>query len=113
MHGSQLCITKNVHEKFTYESHAPPYVGHRGIQATIQAIETYFFWPSMRHDIHDYVEQCIVCQKVKYDRCKAPGLPIPDDPLQKRLVIHGSLSETIALGIPRCLKILEMNRVAM
>ena len=38
----------------------------------------------MRKDIHDYVEKCMVCQKVKYDRGKAPGLlqplPIPNAP---------------------------------
>ena len=38
-----------------YESHVPPYVGHCGIQATTQAIETYFYWPSMRKDIHIYM----------------------------------------------------------
>ena len=49
-----------------------------------QAIETYFYWPSMQKDIHDYVEKCMVCQKVKYDQGKAPGLlqplPIPNAP---------------------------------
>ena len=67
-----------------YESIVPPYVGHCGIQAPTQEIETYFYWPSMRKDIHTYVEQCIVCQKVKYDRGKAPSLlqplPIPNVP---------------------------------
>ena len=43
LHGSQHCITKNLRDKFMYESHAPPYVGHQGIQATTQAIETYFY----------------------------------------------------------------------
>ena len=67
-----------------YEFHVLPYVGHRGIQATTQAIETYFYWLSMRKDIHTYVEQCTVCQKVKYERGKALGLlqslPIPNVP---------------------------------
>ena len=74
LHGSQLCITKNLRDKVMHESHVPPYAGHRGIQATTQAIETYFYWPNMRKDIHTYVEQCLICQKVKYDRGKAPGL---------------------------------------
>ena len=43
LHGSRLCITRNLKDKVMYESHAPPYVGHCGIQATIQAIETYFY----------------------------------------------------------------------
>ena len=62
-----------------YKSHAQPYAGYRGIQATTQAIETYFCWTSMQKDIHDYVSQCLVHQKVKYDRGKAPRFlqPLP------------------------------------
>ena len=28
LQGSLCCITKNLREKFMYESHVPPYVGH-------------------------------------------------------------------------------------
>ncbi|MCO5606721.1 hypothetical protein L7F22_060911 [Adiantum nelumboides] len=84
LYGSRLCVTKSSREKVMYESHAPPYAGHRGIQATMNAIETYFFWPTMKKDIQEYVSQCIICQKVKYDRGKQPGLlqplPILDSP---------------------------------
>ena len=31
LHGSRLCITKNLRDKVMYESHVPPYAGHRGI----------------------------------------------------------------------------------
>ena len=84
MHGSKLCITKDLREKVMLESHAPPYVGHRGIQTTMQAIETYFYWPRMKQDIQHFVEECIECQRVKFDRHKTPGLlqplPIPNAP---------------------------------
>ncbi|NHV87723.1 hypothetical protein HA385_24405, partial [Escherichia coli] len=52
------------------ESHTPPYVGHRGIQATTNAIEKYFYWwfGSMKHDIKDYSYKGMTCQMVKYDR---------------------------------------------
>ena len=67
-----------------FESHAPSYAGHRGIQTTFKAIETYFYWPTMKDDIHRYVEECVTCQKVKFDRHKTPGLlqplPIPTAP---------------------------------
>src|SRR5262249_49704974 len=49
--GSRLCVTKELRTKVIDESHAPPYAGHTGIQATTKAIETYFYWPSMRQDI--------------------------------------------------------------
>ena len=71
----------------------------RGIQPTMQAIEIYFYWPHMQQkDIKDYVSKCIVCQKVKYERGKAPGLlqplPILDLPWQ-------SISMDFVFGLPK------------
>ena len=84
LYDSRLCVTQALREKVMLESHAPPYAGHRGIQATTNAIETYFYCPSMKKDIQAYVSQCLTCQKVKYDRGKQLGLlqplPIPDAP---------------------------------
>ena len=57
-----------------FESHAPPYAGHKGIQATLKGIEMYFHWPTMKQDIPDYVFKCLVCQKTKYDSGKPVGL---------------------------------------
>lgn len=83
MHG-RLRITKQLRPKVLIESRAPPYAGHRGIDATVKAVETYFYWPTLRPNVDTYVRSCLVCQKVKYDRQKAPGLlqplPIPERP---------------------------------
>ena len=80
------------------ESHAPSYAGHRGIQAMTNAIEAYFYWPSMKHDIKEYVSQCLMCQKVKYDRGKQAGLlqplPIPEAPWE-------SISMDFIFGLPK------------
>ena len=87
-----MTMHNNLCEKVMYESHAPPYAGHHKVQATTQAIETCFYWPTMRHDIQDYVEKCIVRQKVKYDRHKTPGLlqplPIPEAPWESISMIY-------------------------
>ena len=48
LYANCLCITKNLREKVMIESHAHPYVGHCGIATTTQAIETYFYWPSLK-----------------------------------------------------------------
>ncbi|MCO5568715.1 hypothetical protein L7F22_022414 [Adiantum nelumboides] len=37
MHG-KLCVTKQLRPKVLVESHAPPYAGHRGIDATVKAV---------------------------------------------------------------------------
>ena len=84
LYGNRLCVTQALREKVMFESHDPPYAGHRGIQATLKSIEMYFYWPTMKQDIPDYVSKCLVCQKTKYDRGKQAGLlqplPIPDSP---------------------------------
>ncbi|MCO5595346.1 hypothetical protein L7F22_049388 [Adiantum nelumboides] len=98
LHGNRLCIRRSLCEKVMFESHTPPDVGHRGIQTTMKAIETYFFWPTMKGDIQDYVSKCVICQKTKYDRGKQPGLlqplPIPDSPWE-------SISMDFIFGLPK------------
>ncbi|MCO5597769.1 hypothetical protein L7F22_051851 [Adiantum nelumboides] len=83
IHG-KLCVTKQLRPKVLIKCHAPPYAGQRGIDATIKAIDTFFYWPTLRRDVNAFVRSCLVCQKVKFDRQKAPGLlqplPIPDKP---------------------------------
>ncbi|MCO5562216.1 hypothetical protein L7F22_015842 [Adiantum nelumboides] len=68
------------------------------IQSTLKAIETYFYWPTMKRDIPDYVSNCVVCQKTKFDRGKQPGLlqplPIPDSPWE-------SISMDFIFGLPK------------
>ena len=81
-----------------YESHAPPYAGHRGIQATLKGTKLYFYWPTIKQDVHRFVEECVTCQKVKFDRGKAPGLlqplPIPMAPWE-------SISMDFIFGLPK------------
>ncbi|MCO5587151.1 hypothetical protein L7F22_041098 [Adiantum nelumboides] len=83
MHG-KLCVTKQLQPKVLIECHASPYTGHRGIDATVKAIDTFFYWPSLQRDVNAFVRSCLVCQKVKFDRQKTPGLlqplPTPNKP---------------------------------
>lgn len=85
MHG-KLCVTQPLWHKVLTESHSPPYAGHRGIDATVKAIEHYFDWPTLRKDVEEFVRTCIICQKAKYERQKPAGLlqplPILDRPWQ-------------------------------
>lgn len=72
MHG-RLCITK-LRLKVIRETHAPLYVGHCGIDAIVKAAEHFFYWPTLRRDIQEYVRTCVICQKVKFHRHKTLGL---------------------------------------
>ncbi|MCO5569982.1 hypothetical protein L7F22_023696 [Adiantum nelumboides] len=98
MMHSKLCVTKQLRPKVLVESHAPPYAGHRGIDATVKAVETFFYWPALRRDVDAYVRSCLVRQKVKFGRQKAPGLlqplPIPDRPWE-------SIAMDLVFDLPR------------
>ena len=56
--------------------------GHSGIQATLKRVQSMFYWAGMKHTVTEYVHNCIVCQKCKYDTSAYPGLlqplPIPE-----------------------------------
>ena len=80
------------------ESHETPYAGHRGTQATIIAMEVYFYLPQISNDIQEYISQCMVCQKMKYDRTKLyellQPLPIPETPWE-------SIAMDFIFGLPK------------
>ncbi|KAL8090164.1 hypothetical protein AgCh_039579 [Apium graveolens] len=58
--------------------------GHSGNRATYKRISEYFYWSSIRQDVGRWVRECEVCQQVKGETVKTPGLlrplPIPQEP---------------------------------
>lgn len=63
MHG-RVCVTKQKRQQILMESHCPPYAGHRRIEATQKAVESFFYWHSLRKDVENFVRECIICQRV-------------------------------------------------
>lgn len=64
--------------------HDAPWAAHPGVTKTLKALERYFWWPSMRADVQQYVRVCDSCQRVKprndYPAGLLMPLPIPDRP---------------------------------
>ena len=62
--------------------------GHMGIDKTIQAISSKFWWPGLSKDVYDHVTTCTECQAVNARSRKREGqlcpLSIPEHPLRKR-----------------------------
>uniref|UniRef100_H3B9V0 Gypsy retrotransposon integrase-like protein 1 n=1 Tax=Latimeria chalumnae TaxID=7897 RepID=H3B9V0_LATCH len=53
-------------------------VGHMGRKKTVDRIRSKFFWSQLRQEVEEYVKLCPVCQKVKADNRKLPGLLMPN-----------------------------------
>ena len=64
-----------------YELHATPTTVHSWFTKTYDQDKRSFFWDGMKHDIHNFVVECDVCQHNKGEIVKYLGtlqpLPIP------------------------------------
>ena len=58
------CSAHDTHVKLRLmkEHHDVPWAGHRGVAKTIELIRRQFWWPSLRADVKEYVNTCVVCQ---------------------------------------------------
>jgi len=61
------------------QTHDQPAVGHPGIRNTLSMASRVFFWPRMRKDVEQYVQNCHTCRRSKAPRDKYNGLlhPLP------------------------------------
>jgi hypothetical protein len=65
----QLAICRHCHDES----------GHQGIQRTLHAITSFFYWPNMQRTIRSYVASCTACQAAKPSNRLPAGVaePIP------------------------------------
>ena len=59
------------------EAHDTLFSGHFGQFKTLKLLSQYWFWPTMKEDVREYVQICVRCQKVKSSTRKASGLLYP------------------------------------
>ena len=56
--------------------------GHSGVKPTMVRISGVLYWKGLRKHIRQFVKECLVCQKCKYDNAAYPGflqpLPVPE-----------------------------------
>jgi hypothetical protein len=57
--------------------HSAAVGGHSGVPVTYRRLKQLFAWQGMKKAVHQFVQQCLVCQQAKPDRSKLPGLLQP------------------------------------
>ena len=70
---------KAVQDSLLQAGHDTTIGGHSGAPATYQRLHSIFSWPVMQSAVKTYVQSCQICQQVKPDRHRYPGLlePLP------------------------------------
>jgi len=62
----QLCVPKgSMRRLLVKEAYAGVLMGHFGVQKTLDMLQEHFYWSHMKHDVHKFCEQCIVCKALK------------------------------------------------
>ncbi|KAK8933363.1 hypothetical protein KSP39_PZI015730 [Platanthera zijinensis] len=81
-----------------HEFHSSPTGGHVGVLRTLQRARANVFWAGMRRDIQQFVRQCEICQRQKYETSSPAGLLVPLDIPQ---LIWDTVSMDFIDGLPK------------
>ncbi|KAK9057995.1 hypothetical protein SSX86_022835 [Deinandra increscens subsp. villosa] len=83
--------------KLLQEAHDTPIGGHGGFLKTYKRLSSRYYWPKMKQDVREFVQQCVICQQQKYQTLAPAGLlqplPIPDQ-------IWEDVSMDFIVGLP-------------
>ncbi|XP_073411329.1 uncharacterized protein [Dendrobates tinctorius] len=95
--GQRLYIPEAARGKVLQLVHDSKIAGHRGVLKTQEFLSRFFWWPTYRRDVLDYVTSCEVCARCKTPRSSPTGLlqplPIPTRP-------WGSISMDFIVELP-------------
>ncbi len=91
--GRRLLIPRVATEAALQAAHDHALAGHRGINKTLEAVRTRFWWPNLTVQVQDHVQNCKQCQQSKNPanftkvRPLFP-LPVPQTPNER---VHADL----------------------
>ena len=69
-----LVLPVEKREKAMQKSHAEPSAGHLGRAKKHARFTLYYYWPSLRKDVADFVRNCLICQQCKVQQTALAGL---------------------------------------
>lgn len=82
-------VTSTDEQKETIKKYHESKTNHRGTLETETRIRLTYYWPKLREDIQDYINQCDTCQINKYDRNPIkPKFMITPTPTKPFEIVH-------------------------
>ena len=98
--GSRLCVPSSgdFRDRILSEAHDSGYSIHPGEVKMYQDLKKFYWWPGMKKDVTQHVAKCLVCQQVKADRKKSPGLL---NPLSRPMSKFESITMDFVTGFPK------------
>jgi hypothetical protein len=97
--GDRVAVpnARGLRRSILHDLHDAPFSGHPGVAKTLKAVERWYWWPTWRADVKQYVDTCMSCQRNKPSNQPPYGLlnplPIPDR-------AWGSVGVDFVVGLP-------------
>jgi hypothetical protein len=95
--GDRIVLPEALRSQCMQQVHDSPVAGHKGVTKTLELVQRYYWWPTVRKDVTHYVTTCASCQRNKARNVKPGGLlqplAVPNDRWQ-------SVSMDYITGLP-------------
>ena len=61
--GNRICVPEGgkLREQIIIEAHTTPYAMHPGSTKMYRDLKLFYWWPTMRKDVAEFVAKCLIC----------------------------------------------------
>ncbi|KAK4411556.1 Transposon Ty3-I Gag-Pol polyprotein [Sesamum angolense] len=100
LNGKRICVpdVEELRTEIMHEAHYAPYAMHPGSTKMYRDLRPYYWWPTMKKDVAEFVARCLTCQQVKAEH-QAPAGKL--HPLTIPEWKWGKITMDFIVGLPR------------
>ncbi|KAL0293196.1 UNVERIFIED_CONTAM: Transposon Ty3-I Gag-Pol polyprotein [Sesamum angustifolium] len=75
LNGKRICVldVEELRTEIMHEAHYAPYAMHLGSTKMYRDLRPYYWWPTMKKDVAEFMARCLTCQQVKAEH-QAPAV---------------------------------------
>ena len=73
--NDRLCIPNigGQRKEVMKEAQTAPYTMHPEITKMYQTLRSQYWWPTMKKDVAEYIDKCLICQQIKAEHQASVG----------------------------------------
>ncbi|KAL0405467.1 UNVERIFIED_CONTAM: Retrovirus-related Pol polyprotein from transposon [Sesamum latifolium] len=80
-------VQEELRTEIIHEAHYAPYAMHPGSTKMYRDLRPYYWWPTMKKDVAEFVAKCLTCQQIKAEH-QAPAGKLAQSPRNKIAFQH-------------------------
>ncbi|KAL0405804.1 UNVERIFIED_CONTAM: Transposon Ty3-G Gag-Pol polyprotein [Sesamum latifolium] len=98
LNGKRMCVPneEELRTEIMHETHYAPYAMHPGSTKMYRDWRPYYWWPTMKKDVAEFMARCLTCQQVKAEH-QAPAVSDRDPQFTSHF--WGSLQRALGMKL--------------